>query len=175
MYGNARYGKLTRCSTGAGSAEHERNDLQSERLPTSTVPTPLHSGPTALRTPKNVARSFCSLLCADLSVTSSGNARGMPFRHGVQLQCAGRDSDCLPNLNSGSKKCFILVLISTPVSPGLVTYRAALWHPAIAAFVHPCTSDVGNAKGLQEQSSPRGPVKQCPPTAGFMHWIPGPV
>jgi hypothetical protein len=39
---------------------------------------------------------------------------------------------------------------------------AALWHPAIAAFVHPCTSDGGNAKGLQEQSSPRNSVENVP-------------
>ncbi|MDP6184716.1 MAG: hypothetical protein QF609_12960, partial [Gammaproteobacteria bacterium] len=31
------------------------------------------------------------------------------------------------------------------VIPAKATAMAAPWHPAIAAFVHPCTSDVGIA------------------------------
>jgi hypothetical protein len=52
--------------------------------------------------------------------------------------------------------------INFVVIPAKATAMAAPWHPAIAAFVHPCTSDGGNAKGLQEQSSPRNDDDNVP-------------
>jgi|TARA_B100001971_G_C17708387_1_gene295207 hypothetical protein len=47
------------------------------------------------------------------------------------------------------------------VIPAKATAMAAPWHPAIAAFVPPCTADGGSALRLQEQPMPGIQLKMC--------------
>ena len=72
-----------------------------------------------------------------------------------------------------SKRCFTFALIPAPVTPGLRPPWSLLGIlPSRHLRLH--ARQMAEVRRDRRSGPSRGPVKQCPPTAGFFYWIPGP-